>query len=213
MKDYDDIEEREYSPMRKGVMSGLKSPYLLAGIVGAVLLVCLVIFSLGGGAAVEDDRLFALEDRISLLEEKISELEGLYNEASNATSNVEDQSGKVDLLGERLARLESAIPKITDQLNRELAKLKKAAAVTRKKKTETTTAAAPGKKKTETTTAAAPPKKTEAVHHLVKPGETLYSISRKYKSLYQTSVKKLRDLNKLGDGDPIKVGQKLLIHR
>ncbi len=208
IEDY--ILERDYSPMRKGILSGLKSPYLWTGIVGAVLIILLVIFNTGGESSIEEDRLFALEDRLSLLEEKISELESLNNSAPG----VDESIRKFELLEERMDRLDATIPTMLNQvrkgltplkqelaqLKQELAHLKKAPPATRGKTTDTPN------------TVTAPEKKKAAVYHLVKPGETLYSISKKYETPYQTTVKKLRGLNKLGEGDPIYVGQKLLIH-
>lgn len=193
IEDY--ILERDYSPMRKSVFGGLKSPYLWAGIVGAVLLICIVMFSLGGESTVEDDRLFALEDRLSLIEERISELERVNDSRSEAS----DAAGKLDLLEKRINRIEASVAARMDRLNEELARLDKAATPP------------PGKKTEPAPETAAPEKKTTAVYHLVKPGETLYGIGKKYESLYGTNVKKLRELNKLGENDPIIVGRKLLV--
>ena len=62
--------------------------------------------------------------------------------------------------------------------------------------------------KTETSKTAKVSKKTTGNrYHIVKPGETLYQIGPQY----GLTVKKLRQLNKLGDGDTIYPGQKLVI--
>ena len=46
-----------------------------------------------------------------------------------------------------------------------------------------------------------------AVYHKVAKGDTLFSISRKYKQ----SVKTLLELNHMKEGDPIKIDQKLIV--
>jgi len=56
-------------------------------------------------------------------------------------------------------------------------------------------------------TATASKKTTGNRYHTVKPGETLYQIAPRY----GLTIKKLRQLNKLGESDTIYPGQKLVV--
>jgi LysM repeat protein len=129
--------------------------------------------------------LFA-RNKINVLENRIVELEksvkNIEQTVENRTTQVSEQDQTFLQFKERFDRSEAALT------SRQMSKIPA-------QKTKTLKAAKVSKKTTLNR------------YHIVKPGETLYQIGPKY----GLSVKKLRQLNKLGNSDTIYPGQKLVI--
>jgi LysM repeat protein len=142
--------------------------------------------------------LFA-RNKINVLENRIVELEksvkNIEQTVENRTTQVSEQDQTFLQFKERFDRSEAALTSRMDQIAVKLASLQRQMSKIPAQKTKTLKAAKVSKKTTLNR------------YHIVKPGETLYQIGPKY----GLSVKKLRQLNKLGNSDTIYPGQKLVI--
>ena len=142
--------------------------------------------------------LFA-RNKINVLENRIVELEksvkNIEQTVENRTTQVSEQDQTFLQFKERFDRSEAVLTSRMDQIAVKLASLQRQMSKIPAQKTKTLKAAKVSKKTTLNR------------YHIVKPGETLYQIGPKY----GLSVKKLRQLNKLGNSDTIYPGQKLVI--
>lgn len=131
----------------------------------------------------------ALEDRVAGLEKQLVELNGIEERLQAL-----ERDGQSFLQAvEKLNRMEASLSQRLDQLGK-------------------TPSGAPPKP-----TAAQPPEKqipqktvklANAVTHVVKSGDTLYAISRRY----QVSIDQLRTDNNLGKKSTLRPGQKLIVN-
>jgi len=137
------------------------------------------------------NRIATLENRLKTFEEKITKLDMV----NDRVAQVWEQAQTFQQFKERFDRSEAALTSRMDQIVINLGSLQKQMPKVRTQKAETSKTAKVSKKTTGNR------------YHIVKPGETLYQIGPRY----GLTVKKLRQLNKLGDGDTIYPGQKLVI--
>ena len=149
-----------------------------------ILIILSVVIIARTYSLAEKVQLLALESRLEQLENRLGSIEGEGGLSQNA-----GQGNQLILLTERLDQLEAnmtaRINNMANQLNTAPAK-------------PVTEAAAP---------APALKKDTKAQIHTVKPGETLYRISRRY----NLSVEQLRQYNQLDQKASIYPGQKLKV--
>jgi LysM repeat protein len=138
----------------------------------------------------EKVQLLALESRLEQLESRLGSIEG-----EGGLSQTAGEGNPLILLTERLDQLEA---NLTARINSMAAQLNTAAAKPAVEATAKTETAAP---------APAVKKEVKAKIHTVKPGETLYRISRRY----NLSVEQLREYNHLDQKASIYPGQKLKI--
>jgi LysM repeat protein len=141
--------------------------------------------------------LFA-RNKIAVLENRIAELEKSVKnvgEVDNRMTQVLVQAQTIQQLKERVDRSEAALTSRMDQIVVKLDSLQKQIPKARTQKAKTLKAAKISKKSASNR------------YHIVEPGETLYQIGLQY----GLTVKKLRQLNKLGNNDIIHPGQKLVI--
>lgn len=143
-----------------------------------------------------------LEKRISDLEVSLSrivsssgDLDGDGLVASRAVSN----------LDQRVTRLEGAMTLKLDAVLERLAKMEDKVAALKKASVPATPAVKA--KPVKTVATKKPAKKKTSVFHTVKKGETLWSISQKYK----TSVARVRQLNKFSAQDKIYPGNTIMV--
>ena len=199
----DDNERGGTSLLKKNELSAI---FLVAGVI--TLIVFFVFFKFTGEKS-EDPAVAAAS--VQSIEERMVALEKLVNlqnpqSATHApldsyTARVERVeaalSVKFDLVANRLASLEKGLSGIEKKVNKRLERSTQAKPPVKK----VVKKPAPVKK--------APAKGTTkaAVLHTVKKGDTLYSISRRYK----TSVKNLKALNKLAAKAEIFPGDKLVV--
>jgi LysM repeat protein len=188
--------EEEYSPLGgkgRGATSQITRKTAWPIIVGVplVLIVLVLIYALipGRSRSANREQLQALEKRIEMLEKRMLKIEGLSERVAILEKSAKDAAG----LSKRFDRLESAMGKRMDQVDKELIDIGKAF-----KRQRANTAAAATAKQTKTTD-------TQTQYHIVKKGDTLYSISRRH----GLSVERLRSINKLGQKTDIFIGQKL----
>jgi len=152
-----------------------------------ILIVLSVVLIARTYSLAEKAQLLSLESRLDQLESRLGSIE-----AAGGLSQTGDAGNPLILLTERLDQLEAnmtaRINSMANQLN----------ALPPKPASE----AAP---KAQTAAAPSPEKEAAAKIHTVKPGETLYRISRQY----NLSVEQLRQYNRLDSKASIYPGQKL----
>lgn len=179
---YEDYET--YAALNR--QSLLRKPYVPYIAAGVVALVVIIGFAMYGSSSQSD----ALSEDIALLGKRLDDLEFRIGNLEQTASGGVDQ-GALQQANETLARqfqdLEAKLGQSLNQVNQKLATLEKRAQ----------SAAKPA--------AAAPRPAPET--HVVKAGETLYQISRKY----GLSVEQLMSLNKMGQDVTIRPGQKLVV--
>ena len=189
--------EEEYSPLAvKGgaasnVSSKVGNPIIWIPAV-VVILISLYIFLPIGNGGQDKAPLKGLEARLDQLEKRMLKLESVGERVLNLEKNLKNNG----TLEKRMDRLETSIAKRMDQVDKELLQFRKdlEGKVIRKSTTPQPTQ----------------PKKTttdRANQHVVKKGETLYSIGRKY----GLTVEQLRKKNNLDKNSVIFVGQKLTV--
>jgi len=156
-----------------------------------ILLILLILLFARHRSTVLGNRITALEKSVNNVEEMVDKL----NAVDNRVTQVWEQAQTFQQFKERFDRSEAALTSRMDQIGMNLSNLQKQIPKVRTQKAETSKTAKVSKKTIGNR------------YHIVKPGETLYQIGPQY----GLTVKKLRQLNKLGDGDTIYPGQKLLV--
>jgi LysM repeat protein len=190
--------EEEYSPL--GVKAGAGSqPFRRVGNpviwipVVVIILILLYMFLPRGNETNGNSEMKALEARLDQVEKRMLKLESVGERVLNLEKIIKD-NGTIDI---RLDRLEASFAKRMDQVDKELIQMRKDLEARQVKKT----APPPTTQQIKTT----PDSKRQ---HIVKKGDTLYSISRSY----GLSVDRLREINKLDKNSVIFVGQKLNVN-
>jgi len=152
-------------------------PLLLWVVVGIILLLLIMLLFRGGDTAVKED-LNALKARVEQMEKRASALEG-------AVKKVETVDGQIRGLQQSLTKIEGAQRSLSERVDRLAQHAEKPAA------------------------AQASPKKPSAQTkvHEVRPGETLFSIAKKY----NLTPEQLLKLNNMTRKDTIRAGQKLVV--
>ena len=156
-----------------------------------ILLILLALLIARNRGAVLESRIAALENSVKNFEEMVDKLDSV----DNRVTQVWEQAQTFQQFKERFDRSEAALTSRMDQIVINVGNLQKQMSKIRTQKAKTST------------TTKVSPKTTGKRYHTVKPGETLYQIG----PLYGLTVSKLRQLNRLGDGDTIYPGQKLVV--
>ncbi|HHC25701.1 MAG TPA: LysM domain-containing protein [Desulfobacterales bacterium] len=174
-----------------------KMPFVLMGAcLLALIIFFLVVFSKAPSTGT-DNQIGQSEGRLRQVEARLLELEEMMDNRSAPRPDARD-TGQFE---NRLEALESSVSSRLDHIEKVLGNLQKKLAVPAPKNTQQT--AKPVKRR------AAPQKRTASRYHFVRPGETLYQISRNY----ALTVEALRGLNNLAPGASIHPGQKLVVSR
>jgi len=168
-----------------------KIPLSRFGIGFLILLILLFLLFARHRSTVIEKRIGALEKSVKNFEEMVDKL----NAVDNRVAQVWEQAQTFQQFKERFDRSEAALTSRMDQIVINLSSLQKQMPKVGTQKTETSKTAKVSKKTTGNR------------YHIVKPGETLYQIGPQY----GLTINKLRQLNKLGDGDTIYPGQKLVV--
>jgi len=197
----------------QGGTSLLKKSELSAIFIGAGLITLIVFFVFFKSSDPKGNDQPVETADVQSIEERMAKLEALVNLQSPPS----ETNPSLDSYNARLERVEAALSVKFDLVATRLATLEKGLAGLEKKldrKLVRSTQAKPKPPVKKVAQKTAPVKKApvkvatkSAVHHTVKKGDTLYSISRHY----NTSVKNLRALNKLGAKDGIFPGEKLVV--
>ena len=168
-----------------------KIPLSRFGVGFLILIILLMLLFTRQQSTVLKNRIGALEKSLKNIEERVDKLDVVDNQTTQAS----EQAQTLQQFKERVDRSEAALTSRMDQIVIKLATLQKQMSKTYTQKAKTLKAAKISEKTTSNR------------YHIVKPGETLYQIGPQY----GLTVKKLRQLNKLGNSDTIYPGQKLVI--
>lgn len=168
-----------------------KIPLSRLGIGFLILLILLLLLFARNRSAVLEKRIAALENSVKNFEEMVDKLDVV----DNRVTQVWEQTQTFQQFKERFDRSEAALTSRMDQIVINIGRLQKQMPKVTTQKAKTSKTAKVSKKTTGNR------------YHIVKPGETLYQIGPRY----GLTIKQLRQLNKLGDGDTIYPGQKLVI--
>jgi hypothetical protein len=168
-----------------------KIPLSKFGIGFLILLILLILLFARNRSAVLDNRITALENSVKGFEEMVDKLDVV----DNRVAQVWEQTQTFQQFKERFDRSEAALTSRMNQIVINMGSLQKQMSKIRTQKAKTSKTSKVSKKTTGNR------------YHIVKSGESLYQIAPRY----GLTVKKLRQLNKLGDGDTIYPGQKLVV--
>ena len=168
-----------------------KIPLSKFGIGLLILLILLMLLFVKKRSTVLEHRIGALEKSVKNVEEMVEKL----NVDDNRVTQDSEQAQTFQQFKESVGRSEAALASRMDQIAVKLDSLQRQMSKTPTQKAKTLNAAKVSKKTTSNR------------YHIVKKGETLYQIGPQY----GLTVKKLRQLNKLGNNDTIYPGQKLVI--
>lgn len=212
--DEDYSNEVEYSPFENRnkkkkwerlSFGGFQKTEMALIILGGFLVILIILFVvfLPGKSKTQDAlRLTQLESRLQAVEEKLGRLELVDQQLAI----VAEQSKEFGMFMERYDRLDAAMALKLDLLAQQVNDLQKRMEIVKARSAETIKpkaekpAASPAEKKPATKT-------TTERYHTVRPGDTIYSISRRY----GVTVGDLQHLNKLSSDLLIYPGQKLRI--
>jgi len=162
-------------------------PYIAAGVVALVVILGVTMFGTGSQ---NDD----LSKEVALLAKRIDDMEFRLSNLEQANAGDAGLAGlrsQTENLALQVQNLETKLGQNLNQINGKLAALEK-------------------NQKSIEAVAATPQKKTKTASlriHVVKAGETLYQISRKY----GVTVDQLKQLNKMGNDVTIRPGQELVV--
>ena len=201
------FDEEQYSPWadqeksKKGVSIN-KTKALFGLLLGAIvaLAVALLVLVMGGGTSgVSPQRMAQLEERLQRLEERLDKFEAI----DEKVTRIWEQAKAFETFKDRFERSEASMSLRMDHLTMSLETMQKQLSEA-KAAVPAPPAPAPAKAG-EPETTAEPTVKTR--YHQVKPGDTLYSISKKY----NITVDQLLQLNQMKPGSVIQPGQKLIV--
>ena len=163
-------------------------PYIAAGVVALVVILGFTMYSSNS----QND---TLSEKVALLTKRLDDIEfrlGNLEQANTGDAGLTTLRTQTENLAQQVQNLETKLGQNLNQLNGKLATLEKS-----QKAVTPPAPAAPQK-----TTKAAKPR-----IHVVKAGETLYQISRKY----GLTVDQLKKLNQMGKDVTIRPGQELVV--
>jgi hypothetical protein len=163
-------------------------PYIAAGVVALVVILGFTMYSSNS----QND---TLSEEVALLTKRLDDIEfrlGNLEQANAGDAGLAALRTQTENLAQQVQNLETKLGQNLNQINGKLAALEK------DQKPAATAAPAASQKKTK----AATPRM-----HVVKAGETLYQISRKY----GVTVDQLKKFNNMGKDVTIRPGQELVV--
>ena len=187
--------EENYSPLRTQKLnfgSRMASVFTRTSswlVIVPVVLLVIFLFSIRPGGS-DKALLSAMDQRLQQLESRMAALEGINERVTDLDKNLQDTQ---PLLA-RIDRLETSFSKRISEMDQQIKKLKVKLANTAAKQSRAPVVKSSASKSVVKT-------------HVVKKGETLYSISKQY----GLSVAQLMTFNKLSKGAVINPGQSLKI--
>lgn len=152
---------------------------LVWGFIGIILILLVVLLFRGGDKAVTEE-LNTLKGRVEQMEKKAAALDA-------AAKKMDTVDGQIKGLQQSVTKVEGAQRSLAERMDRLAQRAEKAAAPQ------------PAQKK--------PSAQTQAKVHEVRPGETLFSIAKKY----NITADQLLKLNNMTKKDTIQAGQKLVV--
>jgi LysM repeat protein len=196
------FDEEQYSPwadQEKHKKGGLlnKSKMLFGLLIGAIvaLIIALLVLIMGGGAGrASSQQLAQLEERIQTLEDRLDKYEAI----DEKVTRIWEQAKSFETFKDRFERSEASTSLRMDHLTMSLESMQKQLSKSHPPVAATAKTATP---KT------APLTTPQPQYHVVQPGDTLYSISKKY----NLEVDQLLQLNHMKPDSVIQPGQKLIV--
>ncbi len=213
-------EPKEGEPIDTSLLKKNEFTVILIG-AGLVTVLIFLVFFFSSGPKKESKPAVAstaassfndLEKRLSLIEASIKNAD-LGDEKTLLEVAQSDNNTEIEPFKQRVERLETAFSVKFDSISDRLSRIEQRVSELTRKSWSSAAKKTPVKKTTTKTPVKKVVKKTEkkeqdlSMFHTVQKKETLYSISRKYK----TTVAKLRQLNKLDEKSKIFPGDTLLI--
>ncbi len=201
------FDEEQYSPWadqdtpkKGGALNKTKVLFgLLVGAIVALVAALLVLVMGGGTNGVSSQQLTQVEERLQKLEERLDKFEAI----DEKVTRIWEQAKAFETFKDRFERSEASMSLRMDHLTMSLETMQKQLS---EAKAPVVAPTAPVKETTPKTTA----KTTDKIqYHQVKPGETLYSISKKY----NLKVDQLLQLNQMKPGSVIQPGQRLIVRK
>ena len=192
---------------KRSLFKRAEMPYILLGAALFVSIVGLALFFSGSGDADTTKQIEMLESKLTALEKRLESLEDL----NDRVDRISKRNQAFGLSLDKFDQLETSVTRRMDFFARELDKFQKTLSVLEKKASAQTTAKAAGKKqsppKTNAAAKSSQTSKADALpsHHQVRPGETLYSIGRRY----GVPINELLRLNELSPSSAIYPGQRI----
>ncbi len=203
---YTSWENRKTQKRLSGSVSGKKLIYIIAGILVLIVISMILIPGINDESD-EKAKIQALEAKIQKLQKRLDKYEAI----DEKVTRIWEQAKTFEKFKERFDRSEASMSLRMDHLAMSLDALQKKTDEALKKAVEKTVKPVAKKKavvKKKISTVPAKPK-TRKQYHVVKAGDTLYSISR----AYGINVKVLMKMNKIASGSVIHTGQKLLVRQ
>ena len=200
------FDEEQYSPWADGKENKKRGRFakipllfiLLAGaIVALVAALVMLIFS-GDGDAANTQKIAALQQRLQQYEERLEK----YDAIDEKVTRIWEQAKSFEKFKDRFERSEASTSLRMDHLTMSLEALQKQLSDAQKKTAKTTAPLAEKPAEEEAPAPAAVIK-----YHQVQPGDTLYSISKKY----DLNVEELLAINRMKADSVIVPGQKLIV--
>jgi vacuolar-type H+-ATPase subunit I/STV1 len=196
------FDEEQYSPWaehkesKKGIKLGrYQVPPLLLALAAAALVAFLLILILNrGNDTATPQRIAALEQRLQQLEERLDKFEGI----DEKVTAIWEQAKSFEKFKDRFDRSEASTSLRMDHLTMSLEALQKQIDQARSSRP-----AAASKNH------AAAKTESKVQYHQIEPGDTLYSISKKY----GLAVEELMRLNNMKPDSVLMPGQKLIVHK
>ena len=174
---------------RQGLLRKPFVPYIAAGIVALAVILGFMIY----GARSQNDE---LTEKVTLLTKHMEDIEFRLGNLEQVNASGESPASlreTTETLNRQFQALESKLGQNLNQINGKLAVLEK-----NQQQLKSSAASPPPAQKAQAATAKV---------HVVKAGETLYQISRKY----SLTVDQLKQFNKMGENVTIRPGQKLVV--
>lgn len=194
----DDLRSEEYHGTSSEVFRNKSiMPFAIGGVGLIVLVIIFVVYLSKPNKSLDQEYLQSLEARIQQMENKLATI-GVMDKT---LERIGKQEQKLNLLENKLVRLESTVTTQIDQIIKELSVLHQRTA----QKTDSKARARQTAEKKKP--AASKKTETKTKFHQVQAGETLYGISRRY----GLSVDQLRGYNNLAPNTAIYPGQKLKV--
>jgi LysM repeat protein len=198
---FDGIEHSSFFKKRSGFkLSSIKGmPVLLYLTVGVVLIALVGLFAVKSDPSFDPEDLSAMNDRLKQMEDRFID----QGELEKKIAGLEGQGERIDRLEKQFNTLESNLAVRMQKINSPVQAPKQQIVKSEQKSESVTQTKAVAEKKPVSS-------ENSSNYHLVQPGDTLYSIIRKY----NLSDDELKQLNpSLPESKTIYLGQKLRIKK
>jgi LysM repeat protein len=196
------FDEEQYSPWaehketKKGIKLGryqVPSLFFALAVVALVAFLLIILFNRGHDTTAPQ-RIAALEQRLQQLEDRLDKFEGI----DEKVTAIWEQAKSFEKFKDRFDRSEASTSLRMDHLTMSLEALQKQLNEARSSRPAVASK-----------NHAAGKSESKAQYHQVEPGDTLYSISKKY----GITVEELIRLNNMKPDSVLMPGQKLIIHQ